>query len=91
MGRDNEPGGLVILLILSCATAPEGLRRTYATEGPAVLIDWDAEPLPEIPFPNDLATRPDPSSPTGLRLNVPTGADLEAETEARQKLNEMSR
>ncbi len=90
MGRDNEPGGLVILLILSCATAPEGLRRTYATEGPAVLIDWDAEPLPEIPFPNDLATRPDPSSPTGLRLNVPTGADLEAETEARQKLNEMS-
>ena len=55
-----------------------------------IRVDWDAEPLPDIPFPNDLATRPDPTSPTGLRLNVPTGSDLEAETEARQKLDEMS-
>ena len=80
----------MILFVLSCATAPEGLRRTQATEGPMVRVDWDAHPLADIPFPNDLATRPDPTSPTGLRLNVPTGSDLEAEVEARQKLNEMT-
>jgi len=89
VGRNHEPGGVVILLVLSCAVGPEGLRRTQAVEGAMVKVDWDAEPLPEIPFPNDLATRPDPTSRTGLRLNVPTGSDLEAEVEARQKLNEM--
>ncbi len=33
---------------------------------------WDlgAEPLPEIPLPNDVATWPDPTSPTGRRINA---------------------
>jgi hypothetical protein len=52
-----------------------------------VVVDFEAEPLPEIPFPNDLATRPDPTSPTGLRLNLPTGADLDFERQTRERLN----
>ncbi len=80
----------MLLILLSCATAPQGLRLTPAGDGAVVRIDWDAEPLPDIPFPNDLATRPDPTSRTGLRVNVPTAATIEAETEAREKLNQMS-
>ena len=57
-------------LLVACATAPEGLRETPPGDGPTVVIDWDARPLPELPLPNDLATRPDPTSPTGLRLNI---------------------
>lgn len=55
-----------------------------------VVIDWDAEPLPEIPFPNDLATRPDPTSPTGLRVNISKVAVTVSEEEARTKLDELT-
>ncbi|MBX2798842.1 MAG: hypothetical protein KTR31_14295 [Myxococcales bacterium] len=73
----------------ACASAPDGLRPTPDGDGPRVVVDWDAEPLPEIPFPNDLATRTDPTSVTGLRLNISEEADTHGESEARAKLNEM--
>ncbi len=47
-----------------------GLALTEPTAGPKVMFDLDARPLPEIPFPNDLATKADPTSPTGRRLNL---------------------
>lgn len=55
-----------------------------------VVVDWDATPLPELPFPNDLATRADPTSPTGLRLNISMEATTELEHEARYKIDELS-
>jgi hypothetical protein len=79
-----------LYLLLACAAAPEGLRATPDGDGPMVVVDWDAEPLPELPFPNDLATRTDPGSPTGLRLNISTAAATDQEHEARVKLDELS-
>ena len=58
--------------------------------GPMIVVDWDAEPLPELPFPNNLATRPDPLSPTGRRLNISTVAMTNYESETRAKLNELT-
>lgn len=76
---------LFCLALCSCNPPPEGLAPAPAGTGPLVTFDLDERPLPEIPFPNDLATRPDPTSPTGRRINVslisPTG--LEARTRAR--------
>jgi hypothetical protein len=80
---------LGVAFVLSCAVSPEGLRETPDGSGPMVTIDWDAEPLPEVPFPNDLATRPDPTSITGLRVNISEEAATESEREAREKLNEL--
>ncbi len=80
----------MLLLILACAPYPEGLRATPDGTGPRVRVDWDAEPLPDIPFPNDLATVVDRTSPTGLRLNVPTAARTELERNSRRKLNTLS-
>lgn len=80
---------MLVLLLAGCGAAPEGLRETPEGDGPLVWIDWDAEPLPELPFPNDLATRPDPTSVTGLRLNISEEAPTHSEREARQKLNEL--
>jgi hypothetical protein len=80
----------VLVFLLSCAPYPEGLRATPAGDGPVVRVDWEAKPLPDIPFPNDLATRTDPASPTGLRLNVPVAATTKMEREAREKLNMLS-
>ena len=41
-----------------------GIRPTPAGSGP--VVNWDPlhRPLPEIPLPNDVATYPDPGSPT---------------------------
>lgn len=80
----------MLTLLLSCATAPEGLRATPDTNGPVIRVDYDAHPLPDIPFPNDLATRSDPTSPTGLRLNVATHTDTLLEEETRHKLNDLT-
>ncbi len=81
---------LTTLALAGCGEAPGGLRPTPEGLGPLVYVDWDAEPLPEIPFPNDLATRPDPGSPTGLRLNFPEDAPTELERKARRKVNELT-
>ena len=80
----------ILLLSLACAPYPEGLRKTPPGNGPEVRVDWDAEPLPDIPYPNDLATTVDATSPTGLRLNVPLAANTHMEEVARIKLNQLT-
>jgi hypothetical protein len=75
--------------MLSCAPGPNGLRETPEGPGPVVVMDWDALPLPEVPFPNDLATRADPSSVTGLRVNISMQATTELEARARRKIDEL--
>lgn len=77
------------LVLFGCDQGPDGLRVTPEGSGPVVVVDWDAEPLPEIPFPNDLATRADPTSITGLRLNISEVAMTQTERDARMKLNEL--
>ncbi|MDP2307196.1 MAG: hypothetical protein Q8P18_14315 [Pseudomonadota bacterium] len=81
---------MITLLLLACAPYPDGLRATPAGDGPLVKIDWDAKPLPDVPYPTDLATVVDLTSPTGLRLNVPTATITEMERHAREKLNTLS-
>lgn len=91
MRATTRLGGLVAFgLLTACAPYPEGLRATPAGDGPAVKVDWDAQPLPDVPFPNDLAARVDYTSPTGLRLNISLVSDTESMSEARWKLDEMT-
>lgn len=78
------------LAAVGCAGSPKGLRATPEGTGPLVVVDWDAEPLPEIPFPNDLAARTDPTSITGLRLNISKLAVTQRERDARTKLDELT-
>src|SRR5690606_31037809 len=68
---------LAAALAAGCLSSePEGL---YPAEPAAttVKMDFFHRPLPEIPLPNDIATRPDETSPTGIRINAsmlaPTG------------------
>ena len=69
---------------------PQGLRLSDDTGGPRVLFDLDERPFPRIPFPNDVATRSDPTSPTGLRLNISEIGASDAEEQVRGALNESS-
>ena len=90
IGEDSTQGPTMIaLLLLACAAEPTGLLATPDGTGPIIRFDYDAEPLPDIPFPNDLATRSDPTSVTGLRLNIATHSHTLMEEEARLKVNEL--
>ncbi len=61
-----------------------------AGQGPIVKFDLFGLPLPEVPLPNDIATRPDPNSPTGRRLNAAViVAPTELEREARRKIDKL--
>lgn len=80
---------LVALALTACAPG-SGLRETPDGAGPRVYIDWDAEPLPEVPFPNDLAARLDEESPTGIRVNFAEMAPTQTERDLRAKANRMT-
>ncbi len=82
--------GLAGTFLAACAEPPRGLAKSPAGAGPTVIFDFHRRPLPEIPMPNDLATRPDPTSPTGLRINASTVAATEIERTARQRIDELS-
>lgn len=77
-----------VLLLCACSTgAVQGLAPAEQTGGPRILFDLQKKPLPEIPFPNDLATRPDATSPTGLRVNASQIAPTHLESNVRRLLD----
>ncbi len=55
--------------------------------GPRILFDLTTRPLPTVPFPNDIATRPDPGSPTGLRVNASLAAPTLLERNVRANMD----
>ncbi|MFN2548488.1 MAG: hypothetical protein ABR567_13730 [Myxococcales bacterium] len=65
----------------------EGLAPARNTGGPRVVFDLSHKPLPEIPFPSDVATRPDPTSRTGLRINASLIAPTQLERNVRGLLD----
>src|SRR2546430_10808152 len=78
----------VVLACLGCSSgAVQGLAASTPSGGPKLLFDLQKKPLPEIPFPNDLATRPDPNSPTGLRINASQIAPTRLEANVRRLLD----
>lgn len=68
----------------------EGLATSERGPGPTVVFDPIAGSTPEIPFPNDVATVFDGTSPTGLRLNVSTEAPTAHERVTREMINTLS-
>jgi hypothetical protein len=81
------------LLLTSCFEdnkLPEGLRSAQSEAGPTVVFDLEAWPFPDIPFPNDLATVADSTSPTGKRINVSLLGATEAESKVRRYVNRLS-
>ena len=64
-------------------------RATPPGQGPRVVFDPLTRHLPEIPFPNDIATVLDSTSPTGRRLNVRTFAPTGFEEKVRTHMDEL--
>lgn len=54
-----------------------------------VKMDFLHKPLPELPLPNDIATRYDPRSPTQRRVNASMIASTHLEARVRAKIDEL--
>ena len=67
---------------------PEGLAPA-APAATTVKMDFEARPLPEIPLPNDIATRYDADSPTKRRINASMLAPTEIERFVRRKIDQL--
>ena len=81
---------MMLWIFFACNNEPpEGWLASEKTGGPTVKYDFTATPLPEIPLPNDQATRLDPTSPTGRRLNISEDAPTEYERRTRRSFNQL--
>lgn len=78
-----------VLALGSCLSEePEGLARAIPSDT-TVLYDFYAKPLPDIPLPNDIATRADLTSATGLRVNASMVAPTALESRVRELIDEL--
>lgn len=59
-----------LFFLLACSPEPEAVGTAEQGPGPQIKFDVFHRPLPEIPLPNDFATRYDASSPTRRRVNA---------------------
>ncbi len=85
-------GGSLVGLSLGASCSgepPQGLLPARVTGGPIVRWDIEAKPLPDIPLPNDAATRLDPTSLTGRRLNISLESSTRFETSLRAKFDKL--
>lgn len=88
----TKSASLLVALALSAPACmspePAGLAPAPAAKT-TVKVDFWHKPLPEVPLPNDLATRHDPTSPTGRRINASMLAPTGFEARVREKLDQL--
>ena len=81
---------LPLTLLIACeGPEPESLAPTPEGDGARIIYAPLQRPDADIPFPNNAATRLDPTSPTGRRLNLTLESPLESESKLRRHLNEL--
>ncbi len=79
---------VAVLLIACLSPEPEGLAPAPSS-ATTVKMDLLHKPLPEIPLPNDIATRYDPTSATGRRINASLLAPTQLESTVRGLMDQL--
>ena len=86
-------GWFAACVVLGCSSGdlPVGIKATAIPRGNGPVVHWDPfqRPLPEIPFPNNIATYPDRNSPTGLRVNASMVGPTELESQVRRQIDRL--
>lgn len=79
------------LVLAGCGSADRapGLKATPPGAGPRIVWDLYARPFAEIPFPNDVATIVDETTPTNRRVNVSQDAPTALERRIRRHVDEL--
>ncbi|MCP4225318.1 MAG: hypothetical protein GY773_18425, partial [Actinomycetia bacterium] len=79
---------LLFTVALGCSSEVEGLAPAQPARI-TVKLDFFHKPLPEMPLPNDLATRYDPTSLTTRRINASMVAPTGIEVRLRERVDQM--
>ncbi|MCB9729427.1 MAG: hypothetical protein H6744_01750 [Deltaproteobacteria bacterium] len=87
--RNLAPVAIVTVLMACSGSRPDSLGATERQGGLRIRWDLQAKPLPEVPLPNDVATRLDDTSPTGRRVNVSLLAPTGLESDLRAKADRL--
>ncbi len=77
-----------LALAAGCSSAPEALFSPPPADV-TVKMDFFHRPLPEIPLPNDVATRFDANSPTKRRINASLVAPTSFERIVRRRIDDL--
>ncbi|MFT3835520.1 MAG: hypothetical protein QM723_00795 [Myxococcaceae bacterium] len=78
------------VLVAGCSSPePSGLAVTPDGTGAMVKFDMYARPFPDVPLPNDIATRYDPGSPTKRRVNASQVATTDWEVVTRGEIDKL--
>lgn len=81
---------LVIGVLAGCASSEgKGLMESGSGTGAEVVFDVFAKPLPNVPLPNDFATRFDATSATKRRVNASMMASTKWERATRETLDQL--
>jgi hypothetical protein len=80
---------LVVVVLAGCLSPEAGGIALAPRARTTVKVDLHHKPLPLMPLPNDLATRHDPSSATGRRLNISLVSPSRLETHLRRLANQV--
>jgi hypothetical protein len=83
-----RPAWAATLLCAGCLGDTEGIAES-APAATTVKFDFFHKPQPDVPLPNDLATRADATSATGLRLNSSLIAPTKMEARTRELVDEL--
>ncbi|MBZ0254070.1 MAG: hypothetical protein K8I02_12085, partial [Candidatus Methylomirabilis sp.] len=86
------PASLLAASCLSGGSSSGGLPSVgdaSAGTGPQVVFDVFAESVPDVPFPNDIATRVDFDSPTGVRVNASLLGPTQLERDVRENFDRL--
>ena len=80
---------ITVVALAGClGSEPEGIYPATPA-ATTVKMDFYNRPLPEIPLPNDIATRHDPTSATGRRINASMVATTKFESHTRKLIDEL--
>ena len=77
-----------LFMLTGCLSTLDPLSEVPSS-GVTVKMDFLHRPLPEIPLPNDIATRYDPTSATGRRINASMIAPTKLEKQVRELIDEL--
>ncbi len=89
MRNSKALGLLLVAPALGCfSEMPDGLAPAQPA-ATTVAFDLFHRPLPEIPLPNDIATRFDPASATKLRINASMIAPTQMEARLRRHIDQL--
>lgn len=94
VGQNAYRAGLLALALIGCVDGGEdpgamGMAVPPGPHGPAIMFNPLIQPIPDVPFPNDLSLRITDDTLAGVSWNVATDQPSDHRTRLRERVNRL--